>query len=130
MARPRLRRLLLAQALSRADRLTPAQAARFVRDAATCPIYFPLLKAVLREGPPSGLDCVSCPVLFAWGTRDWITPARRYSRRLRALVPAAAWYDLPRLGHVPMADDPDLVARLIVQFATSSNDTRERSIAP
>ncbi len=127
LARPRLRRLLLGQAMARADLLEPALAAEFVRDSVACPIYFDLMDAILREGPPMTLAGISCPVLLAWGTRDRILPARTYSRRMRELVPAAAWRDLPRLGHIPMADDRELVARTIIDFAASAP---ERAFEP
>jgi pimeloyl-ACP methyl ester carboxylesterase len=117
MARPRLRRALLAQAVARGDRLDAGLAAQFVRDSATCPIYFDLMDAILRDGTPETLEGISCPVLLAWGTKDRILPAGRYSRRLRDLVPAAEWLDLHGLGHVPMSDDRDLVARTITQSA-------------
>lgn len=117
MARPRLRRALLAQAMSRGDRLDPGLAARIVRDATICPIYYDLMNAILSNGPPATLDGISCPVLLAWGSKDRILPAGRYSRRLRDLIPAAEWVDLPGLGHMPMADDRNLVARTIIDFA-------------
>jgi pimeloyl-ACP methyl ester carboxylesterase len=117
VARPRLRRAFLAQAMARGDRLSASAAAQFVRDSAACPVYFDLMDAILRDGPPRTLEGIPCPVLLAWGTKDRILPAGRYSQRLRDLMPAAEWVELPKLGHIPMADDPELVARTIVQFA-------------
>ena len=35
------------------------------------------------------------------------------SRRARILMPQAAWRVIPGVGHVPMFDDPCLVARVI-----------------
>jgi len=55
-------------------------------------------------------------VLLAWGTRDRIIPSPRYSQRLRNLLPNAEWIELPGLGHLPMSDDPELVARTIAEF--------------
>jgi pimeloyl-ACP methyl ester carboxylesterase len=117
VARPRLRRALLAQAVARGDRLDAASAAQLIRDSVACPIYFELIDAILRDGPPRGFDGVDCPVLLAWGTRDRILPLRRYSRRLRELLPAAEWLELRQLGHMPMGDDPDLIVRTIGDFA-------------
>jgi pimeloyl-ACP methyl ester carboxylesterase len=57
-------------------------------------------------------------VLLAWGTKDRILPTPTFSRRLREMLPAAEWVDLSGLGHVPMSDDPELVARTITQFAS------------
>ncbi|GIF71981.1 alpha/beta fold hydrolase [Asanoa siamensis] len=53
------------------------------------------------------------PVTVAWGTRDLIL---RYSQAAvaRRGLPNARHVDLPGCGHVPMSDDPDLVADLIL----------------
>jgi len=117
MRRPRLRRLLLWQVTTRGDRLSPPAAAQLVRDSVACPIYFDLMEAILRDGPPASLEGIDCPVLFAWGTKDRIIPSKHYSRRLRELVPAGEWIELSGLGHVPMIDDPELIARTITEHA-------------
>ena len=59
------------------------------------------------------------PVRIAWGTRDRIIPLERYSPRLRRLVPQAELVELPGLGHVPMSDDPELVARTILEVTAA-----------
>jgi len=117
MARPRLRRALLSQVMAHGERLSPARAAQSMRDAVATPIYFDLMDAIRRDGPPQTLEGISCPVLLAWGMKDRILPVGRYSQRLRELLPAAEWVELPGLGHVPMADDPELVTRTITEFA-------------
>lgn len=127
MRRPRLRRALLAQVAARGERVPPAAAAQMVRDSVGCPVYFELMDAILRDGPPRSFDGVQCPVLLAWGTRDRIIPSPRYSQRLRAMLPAAEWVDLPGLGHVPMSDDPALVARTIIEFAARARE-REHAV--
>jgi pimeloyl-ACP methyl ester carboxylesterase len=115
--RPRLRRAALAQAMVHGDRLTPAEAFKMAHDVVDCTIYFDLMDAVLRDGPPTSFDRISCSALLAWGTKDRILPAIRYAPRLRRLLPAATWMDLPGLGHVPMGDDRALIARTIADFA-------------
>jgi pimeloyl-ACP methyl ester carboxylesterase len=117
MARPRLRRMLLAQALARGDLIDAAAAAQMLRDSVVCPIYFELMDAILRDGPPAGFDGLACPVLLGWGAKDRILPVRTYSPRLRELIPAAEWVEFAKLGHVPMGDDPDLITRTISDFA-------------
>jgi pimeloyl-ACP methyl ester carboxylesterase len=117
MRRPRLRRLMLSQVVAHGERIPAASAAQILRDAVACPIYFDLMDAILEDGPLARLDEVSCPALLAWGTRDRILPSPRYSARLREMLPAAEWLDLPGLGHVPTWDDPVLIARTIVDFA-------------
>ena len=116
MRRPRLRHALLWQVAAHGERIPPAAAAQTVRDSVACPVYFELMDAILRDGPPRAFDAVTCPVLLAWGTRDRIIPSPRYSERLRNLLPNAEWIDLPGLGHLAMSDDPELVTRTIAEF--------------
>jgi pimeloyl-ACP methyl ester carboxylesterase len=116
MRRPRLRRALLWQLAAHGERIPAAAAAQMFRDSVACPVYFELMDAILRDGPPRAFDGVTCPVLLAWGTRDRIIPSPRYSQRLRSLLPNAEWIELAGLGHLPMSDDPELVARTIAEF--------------
>ncbi len=116
MRRPRLRRALLWQVAVHGERIRPAAAAQMIRDSAACPVYFELIEAILRDGPPCAFEGVMCPVLLAWGSRDRVIPSPRYSQRLRDLLPNAEWIELPGLGHLSMADDPELVARTIAEF--------------
>jgi pimeloyl-ACP methyl ester carboxylesterase len=52
------------------------------------------------------------PTVVGWGTRDRLLFPRQF-RRLREVLPDAEIYSLPGLGHVPMGDDPRVVADLI-----------------
>ncbi|MFC5723415.1 alpha/beta fold hydrolase [Streptomyces gamaensis] len=58
-------------------------------------------------------DVPDVPVTVGWGTRDRILP-RRQGARLKRLIPGARLVRLPGCGHVPMNDDPALVARVIL----------------
>ncbi len=58
-------------------------------------------------------DVPAVPVTVAWGTRDRLLLRRQGVRAKRAL-PAARLVRLPGCGHVPMNDDPALVARVIL----------------
>lgn len=53
------------------------------------------------------------PVTVAWGTRDRILWPRQ-ARRAAALLPRARHVWLYRAGHVPMIDEPERVASLIL----------------
>ena len=53
------------------------------------------------------------PTTVGWGARDFLLP-RWQSKRLRRALPGAAVYVLPGCGHVPMGDDPALVADLVL----------------
>jgi pimeloyl-ACP methyl ester carboxylesterase len=54
------------------------------------------------------------PVTIGWGTEDRILRPHQ-AQRARNRLPQARHVDLPGCGHVPMSDDPPLVARVILQ---------------
>jgi pimeloyl-ACP methyl ester carboxylesterase len=62
----------------------------------------------------AGTPPVPVPLTVAWGAKDRILPPHQ-AERARALLPEARHVALPGCGHVPMSDDPDLVADLILQ---------------
>jgi pimeloyl-ACP methyl ester carboxylesterase len=123
MRRPRLRRVLWWQVAAHGERIPSAAAAQLVRDVVACPIYFELLDGILRDGPPQTFDGIACPVLLAWGTCDRIIASPRYSKRMRELLPSSEWVELRGLGHMPMFDNPELVARTITEFTARGERT-------
>ncbi|MFD9035150.1 alpha/beta fold hydrolase [Streptomyces sp. NPDC059567] len=58
-------------------------------------------------------DVSAVPVTIAWGTRDRLL-LRRQGVRAKHTMPGARLVRLPGCGHVPMNDDPALVARVIL----------------
>jgi pimeloyl-ACP methyl ester carboxylesterase len=54
------------------------------------------------------------PVTVAWGTHDRILQAHQ-AERAKERLPKARHVDLPGCGHVPMSDDPETVARLVLE---------------
>lgn len=58
-------------------------------------------------------DVPGIPVTVAWGTRDLLL-VRRQGIRAKRIIPKARLIRLPGCGHVPMNDDPALVARVIL----------------
>lgn len=71
--------------------------------------------ATLRAGRERGLftgDIPGVPVTVAWGTHDCLLPPWQ-AARVKAMIPGARIVPLPGCGHVPMDDDPVLVAEMI-----------------
>ncbi len=54
------------------------------------------------------------PVTIAWGERDRLLP-RRQALVARAKLPTAQFVLLPGCGHVPMTDNPQLVADVLLR---------------
>ncbi|MBY8338704.1 alpha/beta fold hydrolase [Streptomyces spinosirectus] len=71
--------------------------------------------ATLRAGTTVQFtdDLPGLPVTVAWGTRDMLL-VRRQGIRAKQMIPRARLVRLPGCGHVPMNDDPALVARVIL----------------
>ncbi|GAA3793519.1 alpha/beta fold hydrolase [Streptomyces chiangmaiensis] len=71
--------------------------------------------ATLRAGATVRFtgDLPGLPVTVAWGTKDRLL-VRRQGVRAKQIVPKARLVRLPGCGHVPMNDDPALVARVIL----------------
>lgn len=53
---------------------------------------------------------------IAWGTKDRLLPFMHYGVPMFTAVPAAEFTPVPGLGHVPMIDNPKVVAGLILDF--------------
>lgn len=58
------------------------------------------------------------PVTIAWGTRDRLL-LNAQARRARRLLPTARFLPLPGCGHVPMGDNAELVARVLLEGSGS-----------
>ncbi|MGW7320044.1 alpha/beta fold hydrolase [Streptomyces sp. NPDC054865] len=64
-------------------------------------------------------DVPGLPVTIAWGSRDRLL-LRRQGVRAKQTLPGARLVRLPGCGHVPMNDDPALVARVILDTARAA----------
>lgn len=106
------RAILYGAIVSRPSRLTPQQAlgdaTAFL--AATDALHVILAGMTNFTGAmPAGL-----PVMIAWGTRDRLLfPGQ--ARVAKAYLPQALLVPLPGCGHVPMTDDPPLVADVLLR---------------
>ncbi|MER7995905.1 alpha/beta fold hydrolase [Micromonospora chalcea] len=109
-AAPALRMLAMGMILARPNRMPLDDAvadARALRQARA-------FRAVARAGRGYAYaGAPTVPVTVAWGTRDRILPYRQ-AALARTRLPAARHLDLPGCGHVPMHDDPELVASVIL----------------
>jgi pimeloyl-ACP methyl ester carboxylesterase len=73
------------------------------------------LQAILADMTRfSGRVPAGVPVTIGWGTSDRLLPFRQ-SRVAKAWLPQARLVRLPGCGHVPMTDDPALVADLLLR---------------
>lgn len=94
------------------ERLSPGEAAAVARAYVTAPAY-PESSALMRAGSVGELKGIRVPITIAWGEHDTLVRNRPLGdgilpRQVRQLT-------LPGCGHVPTWDDPDLVARVVLE---------------
>jgi pimeloyl-ACP methyl ester carboxylesterase len=121
VTRPLLRKLMLRDAMEHGERMRPGDALHMMQGMIECSIFFEFMEAVMRDGPAVDLDTISCPVLIAWPEKDKIFPIDRYYETFKT-VPNVEVMRLAGCGHIPMWDDPDLVARTIGDFAMGRSE--------
>jgi pimeloyl-ACP methyl ester carboxylesterase len=59
---------------------------------------------------------ISVPVTIAWGEKDRLLLPRQ-ARHVARLIPGARIVILRGCGHVPMYDDPDRVAQVLLDWS-------------
>ena len=120
-ARKRVRRVLLRLMAEHADRMTPTQVAATFEDLVGCSVLAELLDRAPDDGALEPVTDVGCRVRIAWGLNDRMLPFMRYGAPMLAAVPHAEFKLLPGVGHVPMIDDPRLVADAILDFVETTD---------
>lgn len=80
----------------------------------------PLLKtarnlSLWEEGFAKRLGEIRHPTLIIWGTEDRVFPPQ-VGRDMQAAIPSSVLELIPKAGHVPMWERPDLVNPLLVKF--------------
>jgi pimeloyl-ACP methyl ester carboxylesterase len=108
--------LLYGAMVTRPDRVTPEQAQGDVAGFASAG---EAMRAVFA-GPMRFTGSVpdDVPVTVAWGTSDRVLPPSN-ARVAQRQLPKARFVPLPGCGHVPMTDDPDLVAMVLLAGSDS-----------
>lgn len=127
MANPGLRRRLMRPALERADRIATDLALAMLGEVQSCLLLEGLLGWLGPDGLSEPFDIdPSCRVRVAWPAADRTIPYVPYGRAFRALLPATTeLVGLRGVGHVPTYDDPELVARTILQVTRGKNTPSE-----
>jgi pimeloyl-ACP methyl ester carboxylesterase len=131
MARhPLLRGVMLSQMSAHPGRIPEQDVEGLLADFEDCALFTALFDATARLQPLAGFDAAPCPVTIAWAARDRVIPFRRYGRPMRQVVRGAEFVTLPDVGHVPMHDDPELIARTILGTTApvdaAAQDNRQR----
>jgi pimeloyl-ACP methyl ester carboxylesterase len=116
------RSLFFAMERSRPWQLPAADARRLLLDFAEAPGYLETVQAAMLD-IPTGLERITCPVLLLQGTADPLVSMQ--SPRFLAFIRHAQLQWLPGLSHVPISDDPQLVASLMLRFLKTATEKRD-----
>jgi pimeloyl-ACP methyl ester carboxylesterase len=117
------RSLFFAMERSRPWRLPAEDAGQLLLDFAQAPGYLETVQAAMFD-VPTRLERITCPVLLLQGTADPLVSMQ--SPRFLGFVRHAQLRWLPGLSHVPISDDPQLVASLMLRFLKTATEARER----
>ena len=112
------RTLLMGQIFGRPWKMPAGAAEAALRAIAEAPGFDEHLEAAKPERFRDGWG-IEVPVTVAWGTRDLLLLPGQ-SRHGDELPPRTRWLALPGCGHVPMHDDPELVAQTILDGSRGS----------
>jgi pimeloyl-ACP methyl ester carboxylesterase len=116
MRAARVRRLAFRDVAVHGDYLSAAQALETTRDVLGCAIAGDIL-ATTEQIPP--LDPLPCPITLAWSSEDRVVPLAVNGAVARRRLPEARFVVLSGVGHIPMIDDREQVARAILETTMS-----------
>lgn len=118
LARPRARRLLYGQMFAHPEAMTPAEALAHMDMFLHGDGFHATLSNL--DGYEFAAGDLPVPATIAWGTRDALLLPTQ-ARRARERLPGARHVWLRGCGHVPMSDDPDQVAAVILSGSDATS---------
>ncbi|WP_051223651.1 alpha/beta fold hydrolase [Conexibacter woesei] len=109
---PQIRRFAMRGTSADGARLTPREIIAAADDLLGCTVLDDLLTTT-ESLPPLHIDPATTPITVAWSGADALLLPDVNGALAKQLIPAANHIILPGVGHVPMLDDPALVAATI-----------------
>lgn len=107
----RFRRWALRDTAVHGERVSPAELLSLTDDLLGCMIVEDLFEEAAQL---TALDPPRCPITLAWAGKDRVFPPEINGANAHQLIPGARYIVLNDVGHVPMLDDPQLVAQTIL----------------
>jgi pimeloyl-ACP methyl ester carboxylesterase len=119
---PRLQSGSLRRLMEHPGRIPADEMVELVADFVQCPLFAALASGAAKLHQIEELDIAHCPVHISWGDKDRLIPYRRFGHPMRDLVRGARFSTMPGVGHVPMYDDPQLIARTILDMTSTVDE--------
>ena len=107
---PGFRRGVLRDNAVHGERVSRAELIELADDVIGCSVITDLLTTPERFTELAA----TCPITLAWSERDRIFPVAKHAELARQRIAGARFLVLPNVGHVPMFDDPQLIADTIL----------------
>lgn len=105
------RRLALRDTVSRGDRVSASELLDLTDSLLGCEVREDLFGTDEALTPLTA----SCPISLIWAGEDRIFPPAVFGERARKLVPGARFTIMQGVGHVPMLEQPELIAAAILR---------------
>lgn len=122
--RPGARRRVLHAAFKHGDRIPADEARAMLIDTQQCVVLEGLLDWVALNPRLPAFDVEGVPTRVAWADPDLTISWERYGQAFARLLPGAEVVKMSGVGHVPMYDDPNLVARTVLEVSRASRSSR------
>jgi pimeloyl-ACP methyl ester carboxylesterase len=123
-SRRALRTLVLCTQVADVGRVSPDYVSASLRAFALAPMIGELLRAVGREQVAPLPPGQGYPIRLVWPHHDRVLPFKAFGMPMLQRIPDAELVRIADAGHVPMSDDPAMVAKLILEV-TSAVDAGE-----
>jgi pimeloyl-ACP methyl ester carboxylesterase len=120
-----IRKLALRDNAVHGDRTTPAAMIALADAVLNCEVAEDLLATNEIFAPLE----VTCPTQIVWAAVDRIFPIRSFAPTARERVIGASHSVLEDVGHVPMLDNPEIVATTILQHVAQVSNEHGREAA-
>jgi pimeloyl-ACP methyl ester carboxylesterase len=114
LASPTVRKAAFNQMVVHPERIPTDDAAATVRALAAAPWFDETVPAICSLPGFTGGERIEVPVTIAWGDHDRLLLPRQ-AKRAASEIPRARMVTLYGCGHVPMYDDPDRVAEVLLE---------------
>lgn len=118
-SRPSLRRAAFRFAINRADHLESDLALQLLPPEHS-KAFGPVLEEALSNWEPTWLDrlaAIKAPTLIVWGERDRQISVR-HAARWAKYIPHASTAIIPKVGHLPMVEDPATFNEKVREFVS------------